>query len=210
MYKRQDNILRNTLGDREKGKRALLNPILEQMFKYASRLEMFALLVAQRFCLRSQHYCNNPKKRQQGIDTAEYLKMKHFYFIPNIDKPRAITLRTSKDKNHKMINFMERTVYCSCEKGWACIVHLAQDMFLGKTIPPERALVQCRTGDMTSSAMSNIIKTLTKKIGLDPANYGTHSCRSGGTTEFFLEKKSALWIQPVSYTHLTLPTTPYV
>ena len=90
---------------------------------------------------------------------------------------------------------MERTVYCSCKKGLACIVHLAQDMFLGKTISPERALVQCRTGDMTSSAMMNIIKTLTTKIGLDPKNYGTHSCRSGGTTEFFLEKKSALWIQ---------------
>ena len=61
-----DNIIRNTLGDREKGKRALLNPILEEMFKHASKLEMFALLVAQRFCLRSQHYCNNPKRRQQG------------------------------------------------------------------------------------------------------------------------------------------------
>ena len=190
-----DNILRDTLGDREKGKRALLNPILEQMFNHASMLETFALLVAQRFCLRSQHYCNNPTKRAQGIDTAEYLKMKHFHFIPNIDNPHAITLRTSKDKNHKMLNFMERTVYCSCKKGWTCIVHFAQNMFKGKTISPERALVQCRTGDMTSSAMMNIINTLTAKIGLDPTNYGTHSCRSGGTTEFFLEKKSALWIQ---------------
>ena len=39
------------------------------------------------------------------------------------------------------------------------------------------------------------LKSLIKQIGLDPANYGTHSLRSGGTTELFLIHKEAVWIQ---------------
>ena len=48
---------------------------------------------------------------------------------------------------------------------------------------------------MYYSAMLNIVKKLVTKIGLDKSNYGTHSCRSGGTTEKFLEGKNAIWIQ---------------
>ena len=43
--------------------------------------------------------------------------------------------------------------------------------------------------------MLAIVKSLIKKIGLNPDNYGTHSFRSGGTTELFLIGKQAVWIQ---------------
>ena len=190
-----DNILRELRGDQEKGKRAILNPILEAMLKHATDREKFALLVAQRFCLRSQHYCNNRKKREQGYETAQYIKNKHFQFIPDIRNPRAVTLNTGKDKNHQQVFHMERTVHCSCNTDWSCIVHTAQAWLRNKLLPPDQALLQGRNGDMTFSSMMCIIKTLIAKIGLNPDNYGTHSCRSGGTTEFFLEQRSGLWIQ---------------
>ena len=48
---------------------------------------------------------------------------------------------------------------------------------------------------MYYGAILAIVKKLTERIGLDKSNYGTHSCRSGGTTEKFLEGKNAIWIQ---------------
>ena len=91
---------------------------------------------------------------------------------------------------------MERVVYCCCKiTKWTCIVHEAKNLFSDNLLPPEAALVQCKTGDMHYSAMLGIIKKLIKLIKLDPSNYGTHSCRSGGTTELFLMGKQAIWIQ---------------
>ena len=48
-----DNYLREKYGDHPKGKYPILNPILEKMLDVASPRERFALLLAQRFCLRS-------------------------------------------------------------------------------------------------------------------------------------------------------------
>lgn len=48
---------------------------------------------------------------------------------------------------------------------------------------------------MYYDGMLAIVKKLVPKIGLDKSNYGTYSCRSGCTTEKFLEGKNAIWIQ---------------
>ena len=43
--------------------------------------------------------------------------------------------------------------------------------------------------------MRCIVRSLIKKIGLVPKNYGTHSLRSGGTSELFIEGRSAIYIK---------------
>ena len=189
-----DNILKQRFGDHPKGKFPILNPILEAMLKHANENEQFALLVAQRFCLRSQHYCNNNKENVMKKNI--YLKVKDFIFIPNIEDPRAICISTKNDKNNPELEHMERVVYCCCEATkWTCLVHLAKQRFENNIFNPEDALLQCKSGDMHYRAMLKIVKDLIKKIGLNPDNYGTHSCRSGGTTELFLIGKQAVWIQ---------------
>ena len=189
-----DNVLKQRFGEHPKGKYPILNPILEAMLKHATENEQFALLVAQRFCLRSQHYCNNNK--ENIINKNNYLKVKDFSFIPNIEDPRAICISTKNDKNNPELEHMERVIYCCCEATkWTCLVHVAKQRFENNNFDPEMALVQCKSGDMHYRAMLKIVKNLIKKIGLNPDNYGTHSCRSGGTTELFLIGKQAIWIQ---------------
>ena len=186
-----DNYLREKFGDHPKGKYPLLNPILEAMLKHATENEKFALLIAQRFCLRSQHYCNNRNNKNNN-----YIKIKDFKFIPNIDNPRAISIATSHDKNNPHLEHMERVVYCCCKvTQWTCVVHTAQKRFKKYYFNPNDALLQCKSGDMHYRAMLKIVKDLIKAINLDPKNYGTHSARSGGTTELFMIGKQALWIQ---------------
>ena len=189
-----DNILTDIFGERVIGKYPLLNPILEKMFEFATNKEKFALLLAQRFCLRSQHYCNNRNKNKNT--TNNYIKFRDFSFIPDFHNPRAICIATSHDKNNPNLEHMDRVVYCCCKvTKWTCIVHFAKEFFSRYKLRPHDALVQCKTGDMHYSAMLNIVKKLIKKIGLDPSNYGTHSARKGGTTELFLVGKQAIWIQ---------------
>lgn len=189
-----DNILTDIFGERRIGKFPLLNPILEKMLDHATPKERFALLIAQRFCLRSQHYCHNRNKNVRS--KSKYIKFKDFHFIPDMENPRAISISTGYDKNNPHLEHMERVVYCCCKiTKWTCIVHEAKNLFSDNLLPPEAALVQCKTGDMHYSAMLGIIKKLIKLIKLDPSNYGTHSCRSGGTTELFLMGKQAIWIQ---------------
>ena len=189
-----DNYLKWKFGDHPKGKYPILNPILEAMLKHANEHERFALLIAQRFCLRSQHYCNNRKENIQKKN--HFIKIEDFSFIPNIEDPRAICINTSHDKNNPNLEYMERVVFCCCETTkWTCVVHLAKQRFEKYEFSPEMALLQCKSGDMHYRAMLKIVKDLIKKIGLNPDNYGTHSCRSGGTTELFLVGKQAIWIQ---------------
>ena len=98
LCKGADNILTAIFGERQIGKFPLLNPILEKMLDFASARERFALLIAQRFCLRSQHYCNN---RKRNVRTRNYyIKCKDFHFIPNIENPRAVTCAVWYN-NHK-------------------------------------------------------------------------------------------------------------
>ena len=94
---------------------------------------------------------------------------------------------------------MERTVYCSCKTRWTCVVHEAQKRFINNKWPLDAALAQCRTGDMHYSAMRCIIRSLIKKIGLNPSNYGTHSERSGGTSEMFIEGRGATFIKAFNW-----------
>ena len=95
---------------------------------------------------------------------------------------------------------MERVVYCCCKRtnwtcAYTCVVHMAKQRFEKYSYFNTAALLQCRSGDMHYRAMLAIVKSLIKRIGLNPDNYGTHSFRSGGTTELFLEGKQAIWIQ---------------
>ena len=189
-----DNYLEEVYGERQIGKFPILLPILEKMLKHATKKERIALLIAVHFCLRSQHYCNNRNIKSKKKN--KYVKRENFYFIPNQRNPRAVSIATGYDKNNPHLEHMERVVYCTCGKTkWTCLVHEAKRYFDTHYLPPQAALVQCDSGDMHYKAMLNIVKKLIKKIGLNPDNYGTHSCRSGGTTELFMIGKQAIWIQ---------------
>ena len=194
-----DNILKEYFGGKPKGKFPILNPILEAMLKHATEWERWAILLAQRFCLRSQHYCNNQGRAGKDPDSIpngpHYLRRKDLKFIPNINNPRAISIVTACDKNNPDLHHMERTVYCTCGSRWTCIVHEAQKLFSKYNMPPNAALAQCRQGDMHYNAMLHITKQLISKIGLDPADYGTHSYRSGGTSELIIEGRPAIYVQ---------------
>ena len=107
-----------------------------------------------------------------------------------------MSITTSHDKNNPHLEHMERVVYCCCDvTNWTCLVHEAKALFENNPLRPDDALVQCESGDMYYRAMLKIVKDLVEKIGCDPSNYGTHSARSGGTTEQFLIGKEAVWIQ---------------
>ena len=198
-----DNINEEIFGKKTKGKFPILNPILEAMLKVATPDERWAALLAQRFCLRSQHYCNNDRHPtpadESDVDKdappPKHLQLKDLRFFPNIDNPTALTILTRYDKNNPNRSHMERTVYCSCHTPWTCIVHEAQKRFKHHHWSLDSALAQCRKGDMYYSAMRSIVNTLITKIGLDPRNYGTHSFRSGGTSELYIEGRSAIFIK---------------
>ena len=176
------------------------------MLQFATEDERWALLVAQRFCLRSQHYCNNDKiplpsdKSDNDDDTpVSYLRVRDLRFNPNIHNPTALTVISRFDKNNRDLTHMERTVYCTCHTKWTCIVHVAQNRFWNNKWSWDAALVQCRDGDMYYSAMRKIVRDLIKKIGLNPSNYGTHGPRSGGTSEMFIEGHGATFIKTFNW-----------
>ena len=62
-------------------------------------------------------------------------------------------------------------------------------------LPPRFLFISSRTGDLTYSAYRGIVRDLVGKIGLNPANYGTHSLRSGGVSELYIEGKSSIFIK---------------
>ena len=199
-----DNILEKWYGKRVTGKYPILRPILEDMLKHATPDEAWALLLAFEFCLRSQHYCNN-KNRKLPDDFSDddnpspppkkHVCTENMRLSPSIQNPNSMTISTMYDKNNPNRSYMERTVYCCCHTPWTCIVHMAQKRFLSKKYAPGAALAQCRTGDMYYSAMRCIVRDLIKKIGLNPKNYGTHSLRSGGTSELYIEGRSSIFIK---------------
>ena len=112
-------------------------------------------MTAQRFCLRSQHYCHN---RNKNIKNPKPF-IQRANFIPNMRNPRAVSIATSHDKNNPNLEHMERVVYCTCGKSrWTCYVHFAKRFLQAHPLPPYAALVQCKSGDMYYSAMLNIVK----------------------------------------------------
>ena len=186
-----NNIAKTVLGKKvDEPKRPILNIILLEMMKYANLNEKFALLFQFKFCLRSEHYCT---------DKGNYLQIKHLQFIPNIINPTHLAIRTSNDKNHSHSTgvSLDRTIDCCCNTYWKklCIVHLAQTCCMLRMNKPEQAVVYADKGPMKYSTMLAIVRKLIKKIGLPPLDYGTHSLRSGGTTELYLTGWSILDIR---------------
>ena len=72
---------------------------------------------------------------------------------------------------------------------------MAQQRFQKKYYHPDSCLFQCRTGDLTYSAYRAIVRELAEKIGLNAANHGTHSLRSDGVSELYIEGKSTIFIK---------------
>ena len=204
-----DNLLDTWYGKRVVGKYPILNPILEAMLDHATPDEQWALLGGHRLCSRSQGMTNNgkvPLPQDYSDDEDDtppplYARVRDLRFIPNIDNPRAISVTTHYDKNHPKLTCMEKTVYCSCNTPWTCIVHLAQERFKNKNYHPDSCLFQCRTGDLTYTAYRAIVRSLIAKIGLNPANYGTHSLRSGGVSELYIEGRSSIFIKTFCHWH---------
>ena len=198
-----DNFLKAFEGEKPKGKYPIMNPILEDMLRHATEWERWALLLAQRYCLRSQHYCNNKGRgRNKEADPdglpeleGQYIKYKQLRFSPNWENPQRLTVVTQNDKNNPNLHHMERTVECSCHTPWTCIVHEAKRLFTKHPLRPEDAAAQCRTGDMYYGAMRKIVQSLIEKIGLEKSNYGTHGLRSGGVSELFTEGRDGIFIQ---------------
>ena len=109
-----DGKLKQVFGEHRIGKYPLLNPMIEAMLPHATPKEQFAIMTAQRFCLRSQHYCHNRNKKVKN--PKPFIKRCDFHFIPNIRNPRAVSISTSHDKNNPNLEHMERVVYCTCGK----------------------------------------------------------------------------------------------
>ena len=198
------NLLDQWYGKKTVGKYPILNPMLEAMLDVATEDEQWVILGGHRFCNRSMTMTNNDKPplpsdcsdQEEGHDPPpQYARVRDLQFIPNIDNPRAITLSTYYDKNHPQLTRMDKTVYCTCHTKWTCIVHLAQKRFRNKNYHPDSCLFQCRTGDLTYSAYRAIVRYIVQKIGLNPNNYGTHSLRSGGVSELYIEGKSSTFIK---------------
>ena len=160
------------------------------MLKFANFNEKFAILFQFKFCLRAEHYC---------IDNGEYICGRNVQFIPNIFNPTHVAIRTSNDKNHKNSSSvsLDRTLKCECKGYWPqlCMVHMAQKYCLTRLDKPDEPLVMADKGPMKYNTMLSIVRKLIAKLGLDPMNYGTHSLRSGGTTELHLEGWPILNIQ---------------
>ena len=198
------NLLDQWYGKKTVGKYPILNPILEAMLDVATEDEQWAILAGHRFCNRSSAMTNNDQvplppdcsdMEDESVNPPRYARVRDLHFVPNIDHPRAITLSIYHDKNHPQLTRMDKTVYCTCHTKWTCIVHMAQKRFRNKNYHPDSCLFQCRTGDLTYSAYRAIVRYLVEKIGLDPRNYGTHSLRSGGVSELYIEGKSSIFIK---------------
>ena len=176
-----------------KGKNALLNPILEALMNKGKKAEAFLLLFQTRFCLRSQHTCYNPKLNHQI-----YIRRGNVHFEPsNSLNPVAMTIINTRDKNNRTMNYMDRTLYCTCHTIWSCVVCLGYQYYNKYNYLPSTAgfLRKLDGTALTYNYFQDLIKLLAQKLGLNPADYGTHSCRAGGTSELFLAGKTAVFIQ---------------
>ena len=172
----------------------ILYPMLRAMFKHATKQEQFMALVAHSFCLRSEHYVYNVKK--------DYLRVKHFRFLPSIDNPTQLSIKTGNDKNHQFGNLpRDRTCSCVCKTLGKdlCVVHVAQEVLYPRRFNYDEQATLCESGNLNYDTANRITKKLIKAIGLDDSNYSTHGYRGGGTTEMYLNGYTMLQIQQHVY-----------
>ena len=196
-----DNILKKYCDiDAKQGKRALLYPILTAMMNKLSFIKGFNLLFATKFCLRAQHYVFDSKLAVGSYNAVKRSQV-HFEFDKN-NNPLAMSIINERDKNHKNAHYMQRTRFCECHTAWPCVVHLGLKYFLmfPKNIGNDSTFIRKENGDpCTYKYALSTIKEACSLVGIDPQYYGTHSCRIGGVSEFFLEGKRASWIRSFAY-----------
>ena len=166
-------------------KRALFNPMIEDMLKAAQNdaIIKLAVLLAHRLCLRAQHYV---KTEAQEVDIMTYGSL-------SFDKDKhgnviSMTYRNHTDKNHPVgTHPMDRTVYCTCHTEWTCLPCFACEfiefnMEYGAKDKSDY-LIAYQYEVLTYQEWLAIFKVLIVQSGLDPELYGTHSLRAGGTSE---------------------------
>ena len=181
-----NNIRIEVLGkDGVTPKLAIFNPMLEAMLKTTKNSYVkLALLLAQRFCFRAQHYLATPSK-------ADFLTLGKIKFRYNKDgSVRNMTVYNKRDKNNKSTYEMERTVYCSCHTDWTCLPCMAEkivNMRLAYGAKSSDPLIINDKGEhMSYGYLQEAIKAIMKQLGVNPKHYGTHSLRAGGATEMYL------------------------
>ena len=170
------------------GTRALLNPLLNAQLKCCDNIiQRLRILVPTRFGLRAEHVCSD-KTAEDGI--PRYLKRSHICFGPsNSDEPQWVSIKTGKDKNHKFLTHLNRTVYCSCQlEGYACVVHELH-AYLHGSVPLPKDDCLLRNDDnspLKYDPFNDFAKKLAILIGIPPRHYTSHTYRKAAMTEFSL------------------------
>ena len=170
------------------GTRALLNPLLNAQLECCNNIiQRLRILVPSRFGLRAEHVCCD-KTAEDGI--PRYLKRSHICFGPsNSDEPEWVSIKTGKDKNHKFLTHLNRTVYCSCKlEGYACVVHELHAYLHGSSpLPRDDCLLRNDDNSpLKYDPFNDFAKKLAILIGIPPRHYTSHTYRKAAMTEFSL------------------------
>ena len=170
------------------GTRALLNPLLNAQLECCDNIiQRLRILVPTRFGLRAEHVCSD-KTAEDGI--PRYLKRSHICFGPSdSDEPQWVSIKTGKDKNHKFLTHLNRTVYCSCQlKGYACVVHELHAYLHGSApLPKDDCLLRNDDNSpLKYDPFNDYAKKLAILIGIPPRHYTSHTYRKAAMTEFSL------------------------
>ena len=165
-------------------KLAIFNPILERLVEEAQHTYVIlALLLAQRFCLRAQHYLKTDSD-------ADFLTLGQVKF--RYDKNEnviSMTIHNKRDKNHASSHEMHRTVYCCCKTDWSCLPCYAEpivDSRRARGCAPSEPLILNHGKHMRYTWFNQRLKRLIRELGLNDKYYSTHSLRAGGTTELHI------------------------
>ena len=148
------------------------------MCAIATDLEKAIIIVAHQGMLRAEHYAN------KGTGN-EFLRMKDIRFEPNCNYPKFLVLWNDA-KN------LSRTLQCRCKSNWPCAVHIAAKVVRNDLRLKSDQFLQGRDGDLSYSALESIVKQLCEKVGLNKANYVSHSLRAGSATEAYMECKDSI------------------
>ena len=181
------NVLNQKIG---LARLAIFNPILEALLEYASNTYVIlALLLAQRFCLRAQHYLKTSSK-------ADFITLGQIEFMyDNFDNVTSMTIWNTRDKNHKSSHAMHRTIYCCCKTDWTCLPCFAEPIVFSRRergCPPTQPLILKGGSHMKYAWFNDKLKQLVLQLGIDNQYYSTHSLRAGGATELHLAGYSIL------------------
>ena len=179
-------------------KYALFNPIIEAMIKSVGNDEVskLGILLAQRFCMRSQHYCNT----DSDVDLIKYGTV--FFNADKNGKILSMTWRYKWDKNHKKSSpAKDRTIFCTCNTEWTCLPCFAfqfiewNKYFVGKKDNDPLFSAIGSDQPITYRTWYDKTKKILKGIGLDSSNYALHSYRAGGASEKDIEGATPIDIQ---------------